>query len=328
MIKINRKYLPSKNFLIALSVAVAIIIITVIINYSKSNTTKYNNDNLVTSNASSSVLTIDSDSDGLPDWKEVLYGTDPHKADTDGDGTPDGEEIALGRDPLKPNTAPKGQTPNDFVDAGVIAENQKKIEDYQKLSNLDRMSQDLVSNIIAAQPLNGTIDQNTMDTIVTTAINELPNIQYNGVTKMSDLNLQTTDETNLTKNGEAYIQNYFSATEKLRIILGNDIPLLNKYVQDNNSGTSTKLAILNIIDKYQSIVDTLIKMPLPVAIGYYDINYHLVLVNDLEKIIAIDKNVINTDIIGMYSDLYTYNVVMKDLISTLTTIDGILKIKR
>ena len=69
-------------------------------------------------------------------------------------------------------------------------------------------------------------------------------------------------------------------------------------------------------------------MPLPVAIGYYDINYHLVLVNDLEKIIAIDKNVINTDIIGMYSDLYTYNVVMKDLISTLTTIDGILKIKR
>src|ERR1035437_1193625 len=143
MIKINRKYLPSKNFLIALSVAVAIIIITVIINYSKSNTTKYNNDNLVTSNASSSVLTIDSDSDGLPDWKEVLYGTDPHKADTDGDGTPDGEEIALGRDPLKPNTAPKGQTPNDFVDAGVIAENQKKIEDYQKL---DRKSTRLNSS--------------------------------------------------------------------------------------------------------------------------------------------------------------------------------------
>lgn len=47
-------------------------------------------------------LNQDSDGDGLKDWEEAIYHTDPHNPDTDGDGTPDGEEVRLGRDPLKP----------------------------------------------------------------------------------------------------------------------------------------------------------------------------------------------------------------------------------
>lgn len=36
---------------------------------------------------------LDSDQDGLPDDKELVYGTDPNNADTDGDGLRDGEEL-------------------------------------------------------------------------------------------------------------------------------------------------------------------------------------------------------------------------------------------
>lgn len=43
----------------------------------------------------------DTDSDGLKDWEEPIYKTNPENPDTDGDGTNDGEEIARGRDPLK-----------------------------------------------------------------------------------------------------------------------------------------------------------------------------------------------------------------------------------
>ena len=57
----------------------------------------------------------DSDADGLPDWEEHLFGSDPLKFDTDGDGTPDGEEVRLDRDPAKVNTAAKGATPNDVL---------------------------------------------------------------------------------------------------------------------------------------------------------------------------------------------------------------------
>jgi hypothetical protein len=42
----------------------------------------------------------DSDNDGLKDWEESLWGSDPNNADTDGDGTTDGEEVATNRDPL------------------------------------------------------------------------------------------------------------------------------------------------------------------------------------------------------------------------------------
>ena len=36
---------------------------------------------------------LDSDSDGLTNWKEYLYGTDPTNVDTDADGLPDGWEV-------------------------------------------------------------------------------------------------------------------------------------------------------------------------------------------------------------------------------------------
>lgn len=38
----------------------------------------------------------DTDHDGLPDWQEELYGTDPNVADTDGDGISDGEAATSG----------------------------------------------------------------------------------------------------------------------------------------------------------------------------------------------------------------------------------------
>jgi hypothetical protein len=44
--------------------------------------------------------TKDSDNDGLKDWEEDLYKTDPNNPDTDGDGYLDGEEINSGHNPL------------------------------------------------------------------------------------------------------------------------------------------------------------------------------------------------------------------------------------
>jgi len=42
----------------------------------------------------------DTDNDGLKDWEENLYKTDPLNPDTDGDGFIDGEEIDSGHNPL------------------------------------------------------------------------------------------------------------------------------------------------------------------------------------------------------------------------------------
>ncbi len=61
----------------------------------------------------------DTDADGLFDWEETLWQTDPKNADTDKDGTKDGQEVALSRDPNKagPNDV---WTPNNYLEQYVI----------------------------------------------------------------------------------------------------------------------------------------------------------------------------------------------------------------
>lgn len=53
------------------------------------------------SNSRFTALQQDDDNDGLKNWEEVLFQTDPQNPDTDGDGTLDGEEIMRGRSPFK-----------------------------------------------------------------------------------------------------------------------------------------------------------------------------------------------------------------------------------
>jgi hypothetical protein len=56
--------------------------------------------------------TKDTDGDGLPDWEESLYGTDPSEADTDGDGVNDAEAVKRGlvKLALTPPPLPAGDT--------------------------------------------------------------------------------------------------------------------------------------------------------------------------------------------------------------------------
>lgn len=325
---IDKKYLPSKKFLMALYTAVAIILVAVVLNYFQSNTTKYTNNSLASAtDTANSFATLDSDHDGLPDWKEALYGTDPHKADTDGDGTSDLQEILQNRDPLKPNTAPPGQEPNDKIDPAIIEKNQTALVEYEKLNEIDKFSRNLVSNVIASQPTSGPMDQSAMDSILLKSLGEIPQKNYVAVTKSSDLNLLKTDNTNLVKNMTDYVNNFYLEIAKLPLLLGKDLNVISSYISNGNA--SDKLELLKIADRYQIIVNNLIKMPVPVAIGYYDINYHLNVINDLEIILAVDRDIANSDkdSLGIFPNMSIYNKASSDLISTLDTIGSILKIQ-
>ena len=46
----------------------------------------------------------DSDGDGLSDWQEVVYGTNPYNPDSDGDGLSDALEMEHGTDPFDPDS--------------------------------------------------------------------------------------------------------------------------------------------------------------------------------------------------------------------------------
>lgn len=74
-------------------------------------------------------LEDDADQDGLRDWQEELWHTDPTLSDTDGDGVLDGVEVARGHDPARPG-------PNDSllayeqVVASSTAEDEERVRQF------------------------------------------------------------------------------------------------------------------------------------------------------------------------------------------------------
>lgn len=112
-------------------------------------------------------LQQDSDSDGLRDWAEVLYHTDPQKSDTDGDGTPDGEEVKLGRDPAAPG-------PDDLIATSTL---QQDGPDGQS-QNLTRQLALQIGTLLAQRAANPDLpfDPQTAENLVDNVVGSAPDI--------------------------------------------------------------------------------------------------------------------------------------------------------
>jgi hypothetical protein len=128
---------------------------------------------------------VDTDADGLLDWEETLWNTNPRKADSDNDGTKDGQEVALSRDPNKAG-------PDD------IWNNSNFYEDYIVTTNApidsltNRVAQDL---LIAATKGVGSDGVNAATEKLLKQIKE--SITVSDIYKKD--NLITFDETNKEK---------------------------------------------------------------------------------------------------------------------------------
>ncbi|MFA6797218.1 MAG: thrombospondin type 3 repeat-containing protein, partial [Candidatus Paceibacterota bacterium] len=283
--KIDRKYLPSKNFLIALSIAIVIIIIAVIVSSIDFNSKKQDNSNL--ESVFLSTLTknnTDSDEDGLTDWLETLYGTNPNKKDTDDDGTTDGQEIKEQRDPAKANTAKEGETPNDKIDPIIIEQDKSMSDEYEKLNPTEKLARNIMSDIMASQPVSGTMDEETMNTIINKTLNEIPQKEFTGITKIEDLNFIKIDKNTISRDLGIYKNSYYKETEILRKILGTDLLTMSNYMIKEEEINEEEFS--KVIEKYQSVVNNLVKMPLPANTKSAGAYYHLMMINDIEKIIA------------------------------------------
>lgn len=105
----------------------------------------------------SEVYNRDSDSDGLKDWEESVYGTDPLNPDTDADGYLDGEEIYSGHDPLKPARSEGGDAYFEFSSKDR-KEGEKPQGDNLTQSLVHLMSGELFNK---ATQINETLDAET-----------------------------------------------------------------------------------------------------------------------------------------------------------------------
>lgn len=106
-----------KSLAVILTIVIAVLFILWYIGRNNSNSDSNEppkSDSLVLVNKDESGLKklseIDSDGDGLFDWEEELWGTNPKIKDTDSDETNDGDEVDQGRDPNKPGPSDELQS--------------------------------------------------------------------------------------------------------------------------------------------------------------------------------------------------------------------------
>lgn len=194
----------------------------------------------------------DRDNDGLLDWEEALWQTNPDNSDTDGDGTIDGVEVERDRNPLVPG-------PSDLIVSGSNADFLLAQRDSgPQPGNLsDQLSQGLFTTYVDGQEGRTTVQQQAED-IVGLAQNAVSGVAYQDyytqdsfpTSSASDLVALKTYANNLALAQGNLLSNLFDATgaatgraEFVSNIYRNHARSLGEFtVPDTLVATHTKLA--------------------------------------------------------------------------------------
>lgn len=192
-----------------------------------------------------SLTQSDQDNDGVPDWEEKFWGTDPANPDTNGDGIPDGVEVAR-----------KKETDGVSIDT-------------QNLNETERLAQQIAKTGFALGQA-GTITDDGASTLGSQILEDIKNIKkYQVYDKSVIISRGSATQANVDAYGGAVAQ-VMKVTK-----LGNDISvnITAKALQDGTPGELKRLD--PIIDMYSKAVTNMLKIPAP--IGFEQV--HLDLIN-------------------------------------------------
>ncbi len=192
-----------------------------------------------------SLTQSDQDNDGVPDWEEKFWGTDPANPDTNGDGIPDGVEVAR-----------KKETDGVSIDT-------------QNLNETERLAQQIAKTGFALGQA-GTITDDGASTLGSQILEDIKNIKkYQVYDKSVIISRGSANK----KNIEAYASEVTKVMNSTK--LGNDISvnITGKALQD---GTPDELKRLDpIIAMYTKATSDMLRIAAPV--GFEQV--HLDLIN-------------------------------------------------
>lgn len=188
-------------------------------------------------NIDEGVMNSDSDGDGLMNWEEILWGTDPNNPDTDGDGTDDLTEIKTGRNPTIAGPNDEDISPEERI----LREIEKNSElDEEGLTNL--VAIDFVENYFLLRgtgEVSATEKENLVNNIVNDAIQ---NIDLSPVYK--SYSLETFGEEEYFEKLPNYVEQLIA--KQLSILNTSNLEGEINYIGAGNSMIDVSTQLMNI----------------------------------------------------------------------------------
>jgi hypothetical protein len=230
-----KEYLPSKKVSLFIGGTTAIIVLILVALSSQG--AGFGSKNLKVTTVGDA-LRIDTDGDGVTDWEEGLFGTDPNNRDTDEDGIPDATEIANKKDIIAAE--------NGFNPGIVYTQNET-----------DRFARELFVTYSALSE-QGTLNQTGVDQIagaaLTQAASKLPTITPHSPAALRIV--QSTRETNTT-----YKKAVGSAIQTPKGTITTEFALVSQGIIQNNSDILRDAA--KNAAAYNAYETALLKMSVP-----------------------------------------------------------------
>ena len=200
----------------------------------------------------------DLDQDGVLDWEEGLWGTDPTKKDTNDDGVPDNVDIE------KQKTA-RGQS----VEVSGSA------QEPENLTETDQFSREFFATV-ATLNQNGVMDQATADQLGSSLAEKIKNAPQRKVFFLSDL--KTTADN--TQTVQSYSESLINISTKYSIDY-TVYDVLQKFIIDENNVDVTVLSELDpLIEHANKIITDISKMSVPQSLA----PLHLEFLNVLQRL--------------------------------------------
>jgi len=247
----------------------------------------------------------DTDGDGVLDWEESLWETDPTKKETT-PGTPDSAAIS------------KLKTDQTVQQGESLLKG--KSQEMENLTETDKFSRELFSTV-AALNQSGAMDEATADKISNSLAEHIQNASPKKVYTLSDIKISTKDDKVVTRTySEALggIEQKYSPNYTV-------LDVLQKFSVDENNIDSSVLSELDpIIKQIDYTINAMLKINVPQSLA----TLHLNVINSMEKSMEIvsDLQLYDTDVIVALSAISQYDQNATTLSSDITNLnDGILK---
>jgi len=207
--------------------------------------------------------TLDSDGDGLLDWEEALFGTDPKLVDTNGDGISDYDEF----EETRGNIASNSNQSLTGGATGVSASDQSEATPSNNLT--DALGRDLYASMsIASQNSGGTLteaDNDRLSAIASRAI-----VQY-------DFRVHTIDELKIAPDNstKATLQDSIIRVWSKYPLMAED---LQRVLIAIDREETVPIDILARANKYREIIPKLLLLSIPKGVT----NQYLAYINASE----------------------------------------------